>query len=128
MQFHATVVEAYLGEFDLHSVHFDDGGDQYLQILTPEEPDDPREVEPGYGCVEVEVNSQLYSGHNCFSAAELSRDRLRLALARDERLVKQFGGEVVVTFELDDPAFADLQRGLSRVFRDFPGFRSPATG
>jgi hypothetical protein len=37
--------------------------------------------------------------------------------------VRQFGGEVVVTFDLDDEAFADLRRGLERVFRDFPGFR-----
>jgi hypothetical protein len=128
MVFHATAVEAYLGEFDLHTVHFDDGGEQYLQILTPEEPEDPREVEPGYGTVEVEVNSQLYSGHNCFSAAELSRDRFRLTLARDERLVSKFGGEVVATFDLDDAAFDELKRGLARVFRDFTGFRVSAAG
>jgi hypothetical protein len=62
MQFHATAVEAYLGEFDTHTVHFDDGADQYLQLRTEEEPEDPREVEPGYGRVEVEVKSQLHWG------------------------------------------------------------------
>jgi hypothetical protein len=128
VQFHATVVEAYLGEFDLHTVHFDDGHDQYLQLRVPEVPEDPREVEPGYGLVEVEANSQLYCGVNCFSAAELGRARFRLALARDDRLVKQFGGEVVVTFALDDAAFAGLRAGLDRAFRDFPGFQVTAGG
>lgn len=123
MQFHATAVEAYLGEFDIHTVHFDDGADQYLQLRVPEAPEDPREVKPGYGLVEVEVNDQFYCGVNCFSAAELGRDRFRLALARDERLVRQFGGEVVVTFEMDDEAHAQLRAGLERAFRDFPGFR-----
>ncbi len=104
----------------------DDGADQYPQLRTPEKPDDPREVEPGYGLVEVELNDQLYGGVNCFSAAELGRDRLRLALARDDHMAQQFGGEVVVTFELDDAAFAGLRSGLERVFRDFPGFQVTA--
>lgn len=121
MEFHAAVVEAYLGEFDIHTVHFDDGQDRYLQLRAPETPDDPREVEPGYGLVEVEINDQFYSGVNCFSAAELRRDRFRLTLARDAGLVGQFG-RVVVTFDLDDDAFDDLRRGLGRVFRDFPAF------
>ena len=123
MEFPAATVEAYLGEFDIHTVHFDDGQDRYLQLRTPEVPEDPREVEPGYGIVEVEVNDQFYGGVNCFSAAELSRSRFRLVLARDPRLVGQFG-EVVVTFDLDDAAFGGLRLGLERVFRDFPGFRA----
>lgn len=122
LQFHATAVEAYLGEFDIFVVHFDDQAEQYLQLRAPEQPDDPREIEPGYGCVEVEVNSQLYCGYNCFSAAELGRDRFRLVLARDATLVDRFG-EVVATFDLDDAAFAELRQGLERAFRDFPGFR-----
>lgn len=121
-QFHATAVEAYLGEFDIFIVHFDDQAEQYLQLRVPEEPDDPREIEPGYGCVEVEINDQLHSGYNCFSAAELSRDRFRLVLARDTELVRKFG-EVLVTFDLDDSSFADLRQGLERAFRDFPEFR-----
>jgi hypothetical protein len=122
LQFHATAVEAYLGEFDIFVVHFDDQAEQYLQLRVPEMPDDPREVEPGYGCVEVEINDQLHSGYNCFSAAELGRERFRLVLARDAALVQRFG-EVVVTFELDDVAFADLRQGLERAFRAFPAFR-----
>jgi hypothetical protein len=128
MEFHAAVVDSYLGEFDLFVVHFDDGGGQYLQLRVPEAPDDPREVEPGYGCVEVEINDQLYGGYNCFSAADLGRGRFRLGLARDDRLVRRFGGEVVITFDLGDAAFADLRRGLERAFRDFPGFRVAAGG
>lgn len=126
MEFHATAVEAYLGEFDIHTVHFDDGQQRYLQIRTPEQPNDPREVEPGYGLVEVEINDQFFGGHNCFSDAELVRGRFRLVLARDDRLVREFGGEVIVTFDLDEAAFAELRRGLQRVFRDFAGFCGPA--
>lgn len=122
LEFRATAVEAYLGEFDIFVVHFDDQAEQYLQLRVPEVPDDPREVEPGYGCVEVEINSQLHSGYNCFSAAELGRDRFRLVLARDAELVRRFG-EVLVTFEQDDAAFAELRQGLGRAFRDFPAFR-----
>src|SRR4051812_20465353 len=32
LQFHATTVEAFVGEFDILVVHFDDGQDQYLQL------------------------------------------------------------------------------------------------
>lgn len=120
-QFHATTVEAYLGEFAIFTVHFDDGQDRYLQLRAPEQLEDPREFEPGYGSVEVEVNDQFYSGYNCFSTAELARDRFHLIFARDDSLVRQFG-EVLVTFELDDADFADLRSGLAHVFRDFTGF------
>jgi len=77
--------------------------------------------------VEVEINDQLYSGVNCFSAAELGRHEFRLMLARESELVRQFG-QVIVTFDLDDVTFAELRRGLGRVFRDFPGFRDTAGG
>jgi hypothetical protein len=113
MEFQAVVVEAYLGEFDIHTVHFDDGQDRYLQLRTPEQPHDPRDLEPGYGLVEVEVNNQLDGGVNCFEAAELFRGRFRLVLARDDRLVRRFG-ELVVTFDLDKEAFTALRRGLER--------------
>src|SRR5918998_277272 len=101
MGVHWAPVEADLGGFDIHPVHFGDGHGRYLQLRVPEEPHDPRDVEPGYGLVEVEINDQLYSGVNCFSAAELGRNRFRLMLARDPELIRQFG-KVVVTFDLDD--------------------------
>ena len=127
MEFQAMVVEAYLGEFDIHTVHFDDGQDRYLQLRTPEVPMDPREVEPGYGLVEVEINDQLYCGVNCFSAAELLRDLFRLVLDRDALLLERFG-EIVTTFDLDDEEFAQLRQGLERVFRDYLAFRIDADG
>ena len=124
LEFHATAVETYVGEFNILIVHFDDEGGRYLQFQVPEELDDPRDFEPGYGSVGVEINDQLFSGSNCFSAAELERGRFRLVLARKAKLTERFG-EVIVTFDLDDVAFAELRRGLERAFRDFPGFRAP---
>jgi hypothetical protein len=119
-EFHATAVEVF-AEDGVLTVHFDDQADHYLQLQAPET-DDPVEFEPGYGNVYVEVGTQLHSGFNCFSLAELGRDRFRLVLARDEAMTRI--GEVVVTFELDDGAFGELQDGLVSAFRAFPGFRS----
>jgi len=117
-EIHATAVEVYT-EFDVLIVHFDDGGDHYLQLRAPE--DEESEEEAGFGNVDVEVDDQAFSGHNCFSLAELGRSRFRLVLARDEAMTRI--GEVVVTFSLDDGAFDLLRRGLERAFRAFPGFR-----
>lgn len=120
-QFTATVVESYADENGVMVVHFDDGGGHYLQLQAPEA-DDPAEWEAGYGNVYVEVDDQLHSGFNCFSLAELARDRFRLALARDADLVREVR-EVVVTFDLDAAAFDALRQCLGRVFRAYPGYR-----
>jgi hypothetical protein len=120
-QFHATVVELYSEEEGILTIHFDDQADHYLQLQAPEV-DDPVEYEPGYGNVYVEVDDQYFSGFNCFSLAELKRDRFRIVLAREEELVRRIG-EVVVTFDLDDKAFGELRRGLELAFRAFGSFR-----
>lgn len=117
-QFHATAVEVYT-EDEVLIVHFDDRADRYLQLQSPEQ-DEPDEFEAGYGNVFVEIGDQINSGHNCFSAVELSRDRFRLVLARDPAMTRF--GEVVVRFTLDDAAFAILQRHLEQAFRVLPGF------
>lgn len=119
-KFHATAVEVYT-EDDVLTVHFDDEGEHYLQLQSPEA-DDPDEHEAGFGGVYVEIDSQINSGLNCFSHAELDRRTFRLVLARDKNMVEI--AEVEVTFDVDDEAFAELRRGLTRAFRSFPGFRA----
>jgi hypothetical protein len=121
-RFHATAVEVS-SEFEIVVIHFDDGAEHYLQLQAPEV-DDPVEYEAGYGNVYVEVDSQLHSGYNCFSLAELGRGRFRLVLARDAGMLAI--GEVEVGFDLDDAAFAELRRGPTLAFRAFPGFRVAA--
>ena len=118
-EFHATAVEVYT-EDGVLTVHFDDRADRYLQLQVPEA-DDPVEFEPGHGNVYVEIGDHINSGFNCFSAAELSRDRFRMVLARDAAMTRF--GEVVATFELDDEAFGELRRGMEQAFRAYPGFR-----
>ena len=118
----ATAVEVYT-EKGVRVVHFDDQAERYLQLQSPEA-DDPVEFEAGYGKVHVEIDDHLHSGFNCFSAAELHRDRFRLVLARDPAVTRF--GEVVVRFEVDDAAFAELRAGLAVVFRACPGFRVTA--
>ena len=126
--FHATAVQQFT-EFDTRTVHTDDEKDQYLQFQSPEAddgtpdgvPDQALDWEEGYGAVDVIVDDQGNSGFNCFSAAELRRDRFRVAFARDPHMTKL--GGVEVTFDLDDAAFAELRKGLEFVFRAYPNFR-----
>jgi hypothetical protein len=105
--FHATAVEV-LSEYDTRTVHFDDEKDQYLQLQTPESKADALDWEDG-------------SGFNCFSEAELRRDRFRIVFARDPHMTRL--GGVEVTFDLDDASFADLRKGLEFVFRNYLAFR-----
>jgi hypothetical protein len=74
--------------------------------------------------VDVIVDDQHNSELNCFSVAELSRDRFRVVFARDPH-VSRLGG-VEVTFDLDDAALAELRAGLAVVFREFPGLQCSA--
>jgi hypothetical protein len=48
LKFHASVVEAYLGDFDIFVVHFNDEADQYLQLRSPEQSLNPRDIEQGF--------------------------------------------------------------------------------
>jgi hypothetical protein len=123
IEFHATAAEAYTDENGVLVVHFDDEGDIYLQLQAPEA-DDPVEFEAGYGNVYVEVNDQINGGFNCFSEAVLGRDHFRIVFARDPAMVAI--GEVVVTLDIDDAAFADLRQALARTFRHYPGYRDEA--
>ena len=124
LTFHATAVEVF-SEDSILTIHFDDQADRYLQLQAPMA-DDPVEFEPGYGNVYVEVNDQLHSGFNCFSAAELARDRFRITFARDPAMEKL--GGVEVTFAVDDAAFAELRQALTVAFRAYPGYRPPPAG
>ncbi|WP_020474648.1 Imm10 family immunity protein [Zavarzinella formosa] len=116
-EFHATAVEVFTDEGML-TVHFDDGADHYLQLQSPEA--DTEDFETGYGSVYVELDDQSNAGVNCFSAADLTRTSFRLTLARDAAMSNH--GIVVVTFEIDDDAYASLRLGLERLFRSFTGF------
>jgi hypothetical protein len=118
--FHATAVEV-LSEYDTRTVHFDDEKDQYLQLQTPESKADALDWEDGFGAVDVIVDDQHNSGFNCFSEAELRRDRFRIVFARDPHMTRL--GGVEVTFDLDDASFADLRKGLEFVFRNYLAFR-----
>ncbi len=122
--FHATVVESF-SEYDVRTVHFDDEKDQYLQFQSPERREDALDWEDGYGAVDVIVDDQHNSGQNCFSEAELRRDRFRVVFARDPHM-SRLGG-VEVTFDLDAAAFAELRAGLAFVFREYPGFQVVAS-
>jgi len=128
LQFHATAVEVFTEEEGVLTIHFDDEAEHYLQIQAPETDDppedDPEEFEEGYGSVYVEVDDQINSGYNCFSRAELTRNRFRIFFAREPRLTER--GGVEATFEVDDDAFAELQRALTHAFRHFDGFHMAA--
>jgi hypothetical protein len=114
-RFHARIVEVY-SEFEgILTVHFDNGAEQYLQLLGSV---DGYEVE--YPGVYVEIDDQHFGDHDCFSLAKLRRGSCRLVFQGSA--VLDAIGEIEVSFDPDDAAFAELRQGLERVFRSFASF------
>jgi hypothetical protein len=117
-QFHAEVVETY-SEFEgVLTVHFDEGGEHYLQLQAPTEGFE--EEYGGMGMVYVEVDDQGTSAYDCFPLAELRRHSLFMVFNKAGVMV---GGKVKVTFDLDDKGFEELREALGVVFRFFEDFK-----
>jgi hypothetical protein len=118
VQFRATAVEAWEDkELGVITIHFDSGADQYAQFQGASEgfEDDYYDL----GLIYLEINSQLYSGYDCFSSVTVAKDRLSILGISDNRML-EIASEVVVFFDIEGNQLKDVVSLLHKVFRDCP--------
>lgn len=120
LRFHALCVECFSEFEEVLTIHFDDQAEHYMALQVWNEGFEDNAA--GIGMVHVEVDSQLNSVYDCFTAAELRRTSFYMCFDHSEQHLAQFG-EVEVTFTLAAEKFEQLHATLSQVFREFRAYR-----